>query len=93
MMISFQASKEDHETIARIVDRALMVRRDMDRLSLNMDLTACHANGHPLNLEKLLKAPDFDFAHDVFGIVRHIDRDTGKLTRCFSPRCTAHQPQ
>ena len=52
-----------------------------------MDVTACHANGTKLDLEKLLNFPDFDFLHDVAGIRNCIDRETGKLTKCFLPRC------
>ncbi len=51
-----------------------------------MDITAAHRNGCPLKLDELLKAEDFDFAHDVFGIRRYINRKTGKLENCFLPR-------
>jgi hypothetical protein len=52
-----------------------------------MDLTACHANGCPLKLEKMLSwERDFDLAHDVWGINRHIDRKTGEMPDCFLPR-------
>ena len=40
-----------------------------------------------LDLQKLLDAPDGDFGHDVFGIRRHINRQTGELENCFLPRC------
>ena len=36
----------------------------------------------------LLEADQFDFIHDVAGIHRHMDRSTGKLGDCFSPRFT-----
>lgn len=41
-----------------------------------------------LDLEGLLKAKPFDFAHDICGIIRHMDRSSypGKLTDCFVPR-------
>lgn len=87
--LSFKATREEHEAISRIVERALLMRPDLDRLTLDMDLTACHANGCPLDFAKLESFDAFNFSHDVFGIVRHIDRDTGKLTRCFVPRCAA----
>lgn len=51
-----------------------------------MDITAVHANGNPLKLAELLATDDFNFTHDVFGITRHIDRETGKLGGCFVPR-------
>jgi len=53
-----------------------------------MDITACHANGCPLDLKKLRAAPDFDFVHDVVGIMHHIDRRDGKLVNFFLPRCS-----
>jgi hypothetical protein len=62
-----------------------------DRLSLAMDLTATHANGCPMDFAKLLAADDFNFKHDIVGIVNHIDRRTGELTDHFFPRCA--QPQ
>ena len=92
-MISFAISKEDHMKVMRLVDRpeALSSKfgRKLDRRSLVMDLTACIANGTPLKLDDLLIADDGNFAHDVFGIARHIDRQTGQLGDCFLPRYAA----
>jgi len=34
---------------------------------------------------------DFNFAHDVFGIRRNIDRSTGKITGTFWPRYAKNQ--
>lgn len=89
--IKFKVTPQDSDALENIMKRgAAMYERlrggKCDRLSLLMDLTACHANGMPLKLDELAKAEDFDFAHDVFGIQRHIDRNTGKLTDCFVPR-------
>ncbi len=42
----------------------------------------------PLDLRKLLDAPEPHFAHDVFGIRRYLDRTTGKLRGFFNPRCS-----
>lgn len=91
-LINFDATQEDAALIEQIVDRheALFKRlypaENFDRLSASMDLTATHLNGCPLRLRDLLEADDFNFAHDVGGIAGHIDRSTGKLTRCFLPR-------
>lgn len=92
--INFKASKQDAGTIEAIVLRAENLRetingQETDRLSLTMDLTATHLNGTPLCLADLLAADDFNFAHDVFGIERHINRRTGKLQNCFLPRFAA----
>ena len=52
-----------------------------------MDITACHANGCRLHLKAFLELRPQDFAHDFAGIQRHINRRTGKLEDCFTPRC------
>lgn len=49
-------------------------------------LTACHAGGCPLDLERLANANPFNLLHDVTGIVRHIDLRTGLLNNLFHPR-------
>lgn len=97
MAISFDVSASDRKIISKIVARAQdMLRQNKaataeSGMSLAMDLTACHANGTPLRLADLLAADDFNFAHDVFGIRRHIDRDdssptAGQMLDCFLPR-------
>jgi len=60
-------------------------------MDLRMDLTACHLNGCPLQLDDLLGAEDSDFAHDVFGIVCNLNRKTGRLENCFVPRYAQSQ--
>jgi hypothetical protein len=89
---SFSTSAEDAKLIRLIVDRAMehrgAVAAGLDRMCLSMDITAAHCNGNPLRLLELLNADAFNFTHDVFGIVRHIDRETGKLGGCFRPRFT-----
>jgi hypothetical protein len=88
--VSFAVSDTDASLIDEIVTRALTLARKqgvkLDRVSLSMDITACHANGCRLRLNELLCANPFDFSHDVFGIHKHMDRETGQLTDCFSPR-------
>jgi hypothetical protein len=88
--INWNASESDIRTINKITDRAVAIaasRGDcLDRASLMMDVTACHLNGNPLKLEALSEADDFNFIHDVYGICNHIDRESGHLRDCFSPR-------
>lgn len=92
MTVSFDVSDADAALISTIVDRieAIVEAQDgvLDRLSTQMDLTACHANGCPLDLVKLATADNFNLAHAVFGIARHLDRKTGKLRDRFDPRCS-----
>lgn len=96
--VSFSTSEHDRVLIRSIVARAFRdreLRRVLDfieegepdaRQALTMDLTACHANGCPIDLAKLLDADDVTFGHDITGIQRHIDRRTGRLRRAFGPR-------
>jgi hypothetical protein len=58
-----------------------------------MDLSATHANGCPLDFERLLAFPEFDYMHDIVGIHNHIHRGTGKLLHCFVPRCAKPEPR
>lgn len=50
-----------------------------------LDLSAAHQT-IGLCLDELLAADDGNFGHDVFGIQRHMNRDTGKLENGFMPR-------
>lgn len=89
--VKFAATKFEATLIARIVTRAFdeiaeLRRYGYDRMSLTMDIEACHSNGNPIRLDDLLKADKFNFAHDVIGIVNNLDRNSGKLINCFSPR-------
>ena len=90
MTISFKASKEDAAIIERIAERAFKFAEDAeipaDKLDFLMDVTAAHCNGCPLDLDRLLAGPDSDFTDDVFGIRRHLNRESGELEDCFLPR-------
>ena len=87
-MIRFNVPHQDALAIDAIVDRARRTNTiPTTALTLHMDLTAVHANGTPLDLPKLLAADEFNFAHDINGITRHLDRNTGKLLHFFLPRC------
>ena len=87
---SFATTDKEFLLIAEIAKRAVRLGMkggfDVDCTEISMDVTACHANGNPLRLAELLKADDGNFGHDVFGIQRFIDRNTGKMTDCFRPR-------
>lgn len=50
-----------------------------------MDITAAH-KVCPLKLEQLLAADDANFSHDVFGIRRHLNRETLQIEDYFLPR-------
>lgn len=89
-MINWTTNREIMAIESKIADRAVMLAKQVgvkyDKMTAVMDIDACHSNGNPLRLADLLKADDTNFAHDVFGIRRHINRTTGKLENCFVPR-------
>ncbi len=89
-MIKWTTHKQTMEIEATICKRTVALAKehsvDYKYMDALMDLDACHSNGCPLKLGELLQADDFNFAHDVFGICQHINRNTGKLQDCFLPR-------
>ncbi len=89
-MIVWKCTDKEMDVITKIADRASKMVAKTGRLYKTigavMDIAATHLNGCPLNLEGLLVADDFNFAHDVLGIREHLDRRTGKLKDCFVPR-------
>jgi hypothetical protein len=96
MTISFQVNRLDFDAIGKIAQRAStlayeLIHERIPPLEIQMDITAVHANGCPLQLQSLLDADNSNFSHDVFGIRRHLDRDTGKLRNCFQPRFARRQ--
>ena len=92
-VLNWKVSKSEMTTINEISRRAVAMAQELGHdipiMDFHMDITACHANGCPLKLSELASAPQFDFAHDVFGIRRHINRETGQLEDCFLPRYSA----
>ena len=79
-------SKDEKVLIMKISERADEMGLLMfDRISLVMDIEVAHAEVG-LRLDDFLNADDENFAHDVVGIQKHIDRHKKKLTDLFLPR-------
>lgn len=79
-------SKDEKVLIMKIAERADEMGLLMfDRISLVMDIEVAHAEVG-LRLDDFLNADDENFAHDVVGIQKHIDRHRKKLTDLFLPR-------
>ncbi|MFT8646522.1 hypothetical protein [Gluconacetobacter sp.] len=94
-MVRFDISDEDADLVSRIADRLVdaLVSQGIKKaswtvfhLETRMDLTAAHANGCPMDFDLLLNTDKTTLMHDVGGISRHLDRDTGTLTGNFRPR-------
>jgi hypothetical protein len=78
----------EREIVNAIVERAIDANIYDDAIDAHMDLSATHVHC-PLRLAELRDADQFNFAHDMYGIQGHLDRSTGKLTRCLLPRFAA----
>lgn len=95
--MNFTSGRAEMQTIAQIANRAHAILTEAghkaDKIDLIMDISAANANGAPLDLDGLLNADRANFIHDVCGIVRHIDRTTGRLKEGFSPRYSARPKQ
>ena len=83
-------SREEWDLIEEIAVRALGIatnaRIKVKKLHIVMDLAACHLIACPLDLFRMLASDDANLAHDIFGIRRHLNRDTCQLEDCFLPR-------
>lgn len=87
-MISSHTRRE-YEVINAIAERAVALAASMgldwNKRDALMDIMAAH-DAIPLKLDDLLAADNSNFAHDVFGINRHLNRQTLRIEDCFLPR-------
>ena len=91
--VSFKSTKKEDILISKIAKRAKFMLKsqyniEIDLQSTMMDLTAVNANGCPIDFERMATASIHDVIHDVMGISKNINRETGKLENCFLPRFT-----
>lgn len=85
-MVQFaKFTKAERRIVIGIANRAISAGIYKNRLDADMDISAVHATC-PLRLTALLEANQFDFAHDMYGIRRHLNRQTGELGNFFLPR-------
>ena len=86
---NLSTTKEDykliHKAAARRCRMAIELGVQDDITAASMDIQIVHHN-NPLRLQELLDAPDHEFSHDVFGIRKFINRDSGALGGLFVPR-------
>ena len=69
--------------------RAQKIKDDRDALDWTMDLSALVGSGQVFDLDTLERFDDFNLAHDMRGIERHLDRRTGRLNMgIFMPRAS-----
>ncbi len=91
-MIDFTAiatTPADLRQIHAIAKRAAH-ELNRDLISTSLDLEACHGVC-PLDLAGLLSAHPVNLAHDIGGISRHLNHDTGRLDDEFCPRYAKRQ--
>jgi hypothetical protein len=52
-------------------------------------LAVVHLNDTKLRLQDMLNGRDFDLCHDISGMCKNLDQNTGCLENCFRPRFAA----
>ena len=65
----------NYPTVLKIATRAEKLL-GLAKINFALDIQAVKAD---INWEMLLAANDFNFIHDIAGINKHLDRDTGEL--------------
>jgi len=75
--------KKIQEAVLRAKDKGLFIS---NQLNLFMDVHNCVINGE-IDIDKLNASNGLDFAHDIIGIQKNINRVTKKLDNHFVPRC------
>lgn len=86
-MVKFATlSPSEQRAVNTIITRYnAIVPNAPESLDTEMDICAVHHHT-PMDLRGLSEADDFTLVHDISGIAAHINRNTGKLERCFLPR-------
>jgi len=94
-MINWDLSLEEEVLVGKIAEKAIkqvkLIYPKISKLDLIMNIVAVHNENGKLRLEDWLNADDQNFFHDIFGIMRHIDKETGKLKNFFEPRFTDYE--
>jgi hypothetical protein len=83
---NWHVTAKEKPFIDAIVTRAAELFPERNRTDIAMDIVATHNHACRLRLADLLAADDFNFAHDIAGIGKHLNRETLRLTNCFWPR-------
>jgi hypothetical protein len=84
-----QEKRQEIQLIMAIANRAARtLNMPHHSMTFSMDLELCHSK-NPLRLQEMLYSKDADLIHDVCGINKNLNHDTGKLENCFSPRYSA----
>jgi len=91
-------NRKELQTIHDIAERAVALYQRLDMLDdsdarfaltgIASEIMTVHTEIIPLRLEELAGADDSNFAHDIGGIHRHLDKESDKprLTDGFCPR-------
>ena len=90
--------KNEYELITIIAKRTLQIFREMeidpslDQQDIAISLHLCN-EFCPLDLERFAKGEPFHIVHDILGILRHLNHNTGLLEDCFVPRFAKYEEQ
>jgi len=83
LMLISEIAKRAHKNFEQYIGSDLQITV----LDIIMDIETTNKT-IPLDLSRLLAAPEADFNHDIIGIIQNLNRETGEIENCFSPRYT-----
>ena len=81
---------EDKRLVVLIAERAHK-ELSYGLVDVGLALTGCHLLCCQLKLQELLDYDSNNFAHDIVGIMNHIEFEHYQLQNCFLPRCAKEQ--
>jgi hypothetical protein len=64
-----------------------------ERITTLMDLEIVEQNFGPVDWDFVANMSAADFSHDLFGVKRHINRQTHQIEGCFVPRFVGNFPK
>jgi len=79
------------DALMKVLDRTRKVLESIDQLdmwAMYADQITTTVEANNLDVDRLLSFDDFNFSHDIYGILRHSTLE-GELLDCFWPRCGA----
>jgi hypothetical protein len=88
---TLHTNNEENNLIVRIARRAgreVFPKHGISQTPLItvLDVSFTHGKVCPLDLCRFLEAGEANFAHDILGITRYLDREAGKFENGFTPR-------
>jgi len=76
----------NHENFSEVLNRAMAMLKDHG-YNFKQDVICMDLMNADINFTKMLELDDFGFSHDLFGIIKNMNRQVipARLENCFLP--------